>query len=493
MLVDDSERFLHSLESMLAKDYGLRSARSLDDARKALHPPPDAVVLDLRLDESHPERMDGLDLLKEIVQELPLVPVIIMTAYGDVATAVNCMRLGAADFIQKGGDNREITTRIQKALKGAKLSRRVAELEIDLQLVEPRKLVGDSKRMLEVKRLISGAARDGHVTVLITGETGTGKELVARAIHASGVRAEQPFIPVAASSLPASTLEAELFGYEPGAFTDARKRHTGYFERAHGGILFLDEIGDLDLSLQVKLLRFLEERIITRLGGQEEIQVDVQVITATNADLQTLLKQGKFREDLLYRLRVYEIPVPPLRDRREDIPILAAFFLEKLAREKRGPTDFVADALEALTRHSWPGNIRQLKHAIESAALKAMLSKHARIELSDLSEEVVRSANSPSTVAQGFPPTQLAEQVDLEEELAKTEFRFVRWALEKAGGQKGEAWRVLGLNDRFALRRRVLTLLTRFPQLKNEYPDVADSFVREQKRQSARIRPMRQI
>jgi two-component system, NtrC family, response regulator AtoC len=472
LLIDDNSKFLGALATALEGEFATKAAYSADEARHAWHPPPNAIVLDLRLDESQPERMEGTELLGEIVQEMPHVPVIILTAHGDVETAVQCMRTGAADFIVKGGNNRELLARISKAIKMAQISREYSELST---LVEPRRLLGDSAGMLRVRELIGGAALDGEVTVLITGETGTGKELVARAIHASGTRAQQPFVAVAVTALPATTLESELFGYEPGAFTDARKRHIGYFERAHGGVLFLDEIGDLEISLQVKLLRFLEERVITRLGGSEEVPIDVQVVAATNADLSDRVQRSLFRPDLLYRLQVYSIPVPPLRQRKDDVALLSKSFLAQARRGRSRHLELSASAIRVLHEFNWPGNIRQLKHAIESAVLQASLARRDRIEPADLPDEITHAGRAPSRSEVSAAPA-LQQPISLDRELARQELVYVKGALEATGNNKTEAASLLGLNDRFALRRRVLAILKRHPELGSGFPDITGYF-----------------
>jgi DNA-binding NtrC family response regulator len=474
LLVDDSDRFLGSLQTALAADYETRLAKSLEEARKAFHPPLDAVLLDLRLDERLPDRLDGLEFLKQVVADMPVVPVVIMTAYGDVDTAVKCMQLGAADFIQKGGDIRELKTRLQKVLETAQLSVRVSQLKHDLELVEPRKLVGDSDRMQEVRRLISSAAHDGNITVLIRGETGTGKEVVARAIHATGPRAEMPFIAVDVAGLPEQTLTSELFGHEPGAFTDAKKQHVGYAERAHRGVLFLDEIGDLAPSLQVKFLRFLEEKSFVRLGGTREINVDVQLIAATNANLESLVSARRFREDLLHRLKVYEILLPSLREHAQDIPELCAFFLKSFSKGWKGPMAVSPGALSALASFSWPGNVRQLRNVLEAARLRALQKGHATIDLEDLPSDILEPAlNASKPVAGQNKPT---GSLDLDLELARSELQIVEKAMLQTNRRKTDAWKLLGLNDRFALRRRVVGIFRRYPSLADEFARLSEDF-----------------
>lgn len=470
LLVDDNENFCRSLAAALSRDCEVKTAASLAEARGALFPLPDAVLLDLRLDDADPTNVEGLEFLRELRRQWPAIPVVMITGYGDVATAVECMREGAVDFIEKVADLREVRIRLERALEHAHLVQRMEALEEELKIVAPRELIGDSPQMREVKALVAAAAQDGNVTVLIEGETGTGKELVARAIHASGPRRSKPFVAVAIAALPATMVESELFGYEKGAFTGAQQRHIGHLERAHGGSLFLDEIDELEPSVQVKLLRFLEERVLTRLGGSKEIPVDVQIVAATNEDLGRLVREGRFREDLYHRLRVFEIRLPALRDRKSDIPLLVNHFFQKLGGPARGLSGVEPAALDLLCCYHWPGNVRELRNTIERSILKAGIAKHRRIEVGDLPAEL----REPATAG----TSHVAEDAALEEALARTELAEIERALEKAGGKKTEAWKLLGLNDRYALRRRVLRLLENYPRLAERFPRVREAYQR---------------
>jgi DNA-binding NtrC family response regulator len=320
--------------------------------------------------------------------------------------------------------------------------------------------------MQETKRLIQAVAQDGTVSVLIRGETGTGKELIARAVHANGRRSGGPFVPVPLNALPLPTLTAELFGYERGAFTDARNRHIGYLERAHGGVLFLDEIGDVEPDMQLKLLRFLEEREFHRLGGTSAVCLDVQVVAATNANLEARVAQGGFREDLYFRLKVHEILVPPLRERVDDIPLLVDHFLRLFGQQGKKIKPLAPTALEALKRFGWPGNVRQLKNSIESALFTTDLRGHREIAVEDLPADVrqLQAAPGPRARRPGQPG------FHIQEALARAELAFVTDALEVAQGQKARAWRLLGYHDRFAPLRRVQRIFARFPHLEQEFP-----------------------
>jgi DNA-binding NtrC family response regulator len=464
LLVDDNEAFRNSLKAALSREYEVKTGASRAEARTMLNPPPDTILLDLRLNDADPSNAEGLEFLRELRRDWPTIPVVMITGYGDIPTAVECMRLGAVDFIQKVADLREIKARLERALEHARLARRVAQLE---QEIEPRELIGESIRMREVKEFVAAAAREGNVTVLVVGETGTGKELVARAIHACGPRREGPFVAVHIAGLPETMVESELFGHERGAYTGAHQTVAGYLERAHGGVLFLDEVDELKADIQVKLLRFLEERKITRLGGSKEIPVDIQLVSATKAPLAERVSEGRFRADLYYRLRVLEIRLPPLRERCEDIPLLAVHFFKTFGGPARGVTGIAQEAMDLLCSYDWPGNVRELRNVIEAAILKATLRQHRQVEPSDLPVEIHGAIAGP---------TSRAERSLLEEALARAELAEVERALAQTGGKKTEAWKLLGLNDRFALRRRVRRILQSHPQLADQFPRVREAY-----------------
>jgi DNA-binding NtrC family response regulator len=464
LIVDDDEEFRSALGRLLRADYEIRHAGSLVEGLAGLSPPPDAVILDIRLTAEESNR-EGLVLLRHLHVELPRLPVVMVTAMGDVDLAVECIREGAVDFLQKRSDIRETRARIERALEHGRLTQRVEELERDLRRSEPWQMVGESPAAHELRRTADALGRDASVTVLIRGETGTGKELVARTIHAAGRRSAGPFVPVMINALPASMVEAELFGHEAHAFTDARHQRAGYFERAHGGVLFLDEVGELGVDLQIKLLRLLETRELHRLGGTRPLHLDVQVVAATNADLEASVRAGGFREDLYYRLRVHEIVVPPLRERRQDIPLLIAHFLDTFRLQGKRVWRIAPQAEARLQSLPWPGNVRQLKNAIESALVHAELHGHGRIELEDLAATV---APPPAGLAErargpGGPPA------DIQEALARAELAYIDQALAATGGRKAEAWKLLGYRDRFAPYRRIRRILERFPELAKEF------------------------
>ncbi len=454
LIVDDDRKYARDLARHL-KDIGqVELAYSEDDFRKIFTPYKfDLILLDLRLKEGK----EGIGLLEYIVEEDPSTVVIVISGYGDIATAVEALHKGAKTFLEKDKVSFfEIRIRSEHAIKENMAERRIRQLEASQEQSE---IIGNDPKIQKIRSLIRLVAQDGEATVLIRGDTGTGKELVARAIHRQGVRKDGPFVIVALTDVNTDTVTSELFGHEKGAFTGADSRHIGYFEQAHRGVLFLDEIGDIPLDIQVKLLRVIEQQSFRRMGGKKDIQVDVQLVTATNRPLERLVKEKKFREDLYYRLKVFEIYLPPLRERKGDIELLARHFLQQLKQKGRTRADgFTEDALDLMQRYRWPGNVRELKAAIESAGLRCRLEgcsiitpKHLMPLLMDHSE----AADDTGT--------------DLFKTLARVELEMVAQALERSGGRKTEAWKLLGYQNRFAMLRRVKKILS-------EYPDVADEF-----------------
>jgi len=365
-----------------------------------------------------------------------------------VETAVEAIKLGAYDYINKPFNQDELVISVRKALETSSLRREVRALR---HQQEERfgltNIVGDSPSMREVFRMIGKVGRSAASTVLITGESGTGKDLVAKAIHYASDRASGPFMNITCSALPENLLESELMGHERGAFTDARTSKQGLFELANGGTLFLDEIGDMGILLQAKLLRFLEEKTFKRVGGVRDIKVELRIIAATNRDLARAVKEGRFREDLYYRLKVIPIVLPPLRDRVEDIPRLARHFIDQFNREFKKSCKGVDEAAGALLqRHAWPGNVRELRNVIERAMI---LEDKAHLQEEDLPEEIRGVAASASPAAGGgftLP--------DGGYSLEKMEEDLVRQAMQKAGGNQSRAARLLAIS-RDALRYKI--------------------------------------
>jgi two-component system response regulator HydG len=399
--------------------------------------PSDVVVTDLRM-----VPVDGIEVVRRLREHDPDATVVVVSAHGTIATAVEAMRSGAIDFLEKPFSPDVLRARVEKAIeiarerKGARTATARAEAlaEDRAREMDPTGLVGRSPAMLRVLEQIRRVApTDG--TVLVLGESGTGKELAARAIHAQSARREGPFVSVSCSAIPEGLLESELFGHERGAFTGAIRRKLGRFELAHQGTLFLDEVGEISPTIQVKLLRVLQERRFERVGGEETIEVDVRVVSATNRDLAARIADGAFREDLYYRLAVIPLTLPPLRDRPGDVEALAEWFVEKLApRVGRRVVGFTPEALDLLRRHRWPGNVRELENVVEQALVFA---DGERIRPQDLPDGIRGAPPAP-------PPVETGDR-GLVEVLEDVERRLVLDAYERAKGVKAEAARLLGI------------------------------------------------
>ena len=364
MVVDDDLSMCNFLRTFLVeRGYSAVTVGSADEAVKRYHAErPAAVILDVVM----PGTMDGLDALaafKKIDRE---VPIIVLSGQGRTTTVVQAMKLGASDFVSKPFDETDLEVPLANALKQRQLSREVASLREQLQSQEHHKMLfGHSEKMAEVRDLIERVA-DTDVTCLVRGESGTGKELVARAIYASSLRRDKPFVKVNCAALPTELLESELFGFERGAFTGAIQQKPGKFEFANHGTMFLDEIGDMSFPLQAKLLQVLQDGEFSRLGGKHDVHVDVRVIAATNKDLERHVADGHFREDLFFRLNVVCISMPPLRDRRDEIPLLCDYFLKKYSVQYNKPyTELSPDTMRMFMDHDWPGNIRELENLIK--------------------------------------------------------------------------------------------------------------------------------
>jgi DNA-binding NtrC family response regulator len=386
LIADDQQDVLEALRFLLkAEGYQIESASSpravIQNVEKNQY---DAVLLDLNYTRDTTSGQEGLDLLERLRQMDSSLPVIVMTAWGSVDLAVEAMRRGARDFVQKPWDNARLLSTVRTQVELGKTLRRAEKLEAENEILRgewTRDLIAESPAMKPVLQIIARVG-PSEANVLITGEHGSGKGVIARAMHAASARSQQPLVTVNTGGLSEGIFESELFGHVKGAYTDAKADRAGRFELADGGTLFLDEIANVPMSQQAKLLRVLETGEFERVGSSKTRSVNVRILSATNANLREEVEAGRFREDLLYRLNTIEIAIPPLRDRREDIPLLAQHFLSRSATKyRKDVTGFTKDAMQALLRHTWPGNVRELEHAMERAVLMA---NGAEVRESDL-------------------------------------------------------------------------------------------------------------
>jgi two-component system response regulator HydG len=432
LLVDDEQSALQMYGALLREDgVPVLTAATAERARALAKGEPrlGLVVLDLVLPD-----VEGLELFRELRAARPEVPLVMLTAYGSVDSAVQALREGAYHYFTKPADIEQWRATVRRSLERRSLEEENRALRERLGEAGAGELIGRSSKMEELRERL---ARYGNsqATVLIQGESGTGKELAARAIHRASLRREGPFVGVNCGALPAQLLESELFGYEKGAFTGAVATKPGLFELAHGGTIFLDEIGECSPELQVRLLRVLQEKEVQRLGGTRRVPTDFRLVAATNRRLEEEVKAGRFREDLFYRVNVMDVAMPPLRERREDIPLLAAFFLERFARrEGKALRGIAGAALERLSCHDWPGNVRELENAIERGVVVA---PGPFIEVADLPPHL-RPAAAAAAPAADFAGRDVT--------LAEVEKALVAAAMERHGGNKSQAARALGIS-----------------------------------------------
>jgi len=441
LIAEDNEQTAQQLRSLLEGPLGLR-VDVAEDGKQAL----DALkrnFYSLFLTDLKMPRLDGMELIQQIEELQIPVTVVVMTGHGSVENAVEAMRRGAFDFLTKPLDVDRLELIIRRALKERALRDEVVYLRDQLQMRQAfRNIITKNPQMLSVLELVNHI---GHTatTVLIEGETGTGKELIARAIHqASSNLRPGPLVVVNCAALPENLLESELFGHEKGSFTGAIAQRKGRFEQAHGGTIFMDEVGEIPMAMQVKLLRFLQERVFERVGSTEPIEVDVRVIAATNRSLAKMVKQGTFREDLFYRINVVRIDLPPLRERPEDIPLLVRHFCEKYALPGEPPKEVSPAAMEILLNYAWPGNVRELENVVERACVTC---REKTIGPEYLSPELSQphATSSPFKVDLNRPLPEL-----LREATAEIERRYIRKALRKTRGNVGRCAKICGLSRR---------------------------------------------
>ncbi|MCS6285125.1 MAG: sigma-54-dependent Fis family transcriptional regulator [Nitrospira sp.] len=447
LLIDDEARVRTSLKMVLEPNYEILQAADAQEGLETFRKEgPDLVLLDVILPGT-----DGLAVLETLRAESRMTPVIMLTGTKSVKTAVDAMKLGAADYLSKPFDVEELRIVVDRALSSQALEREVKQLRAQVvQRYAFHNLIGKSQGMQEIYAKIEQVA-DSRTTVLITGESGTGKELVAKALHYNSGRRERPFIALNCAALPETLIESELFGHEKGSFTDATARRVGQFELANTGTLFLDEIGDLSAMTQAKLLRVLQEREFTRIGGVQSIKVDVRIVAATNRNLEEMVRKGQFREDLYYRINVISLFLPPLRERGEDIPLLAKHFLAKRVEEEKRPhIEFGKEALEVLTRYPWPGNVREMENIIEQAFIWSQ-------NCPQITQEHLPTILKSDSRSSSLRDDTLAGRMSLEKAVMEFEREIILDALKRTNYVQTHAANLLGISRRM-LKYRMDTL-----------------------------------
>ena len=473
VLVVDDDAQIRSLLTDLLKEagYTVRSAKTGAEATASVAKQrPDLVMMDVKLPD-----MDGLDVLKSIKRERPELEVIVMTAFGGSSSAIKAMEHGAYDYVTKPFEIDDLLATLRRVFEHAAMSEEVSALRLELgkSAAERERIVGSSRPMLEVYKLI-GKVAGSDATVLITGESGTGKELVAEALHRASKRNPYPLVKVSCAALPESLLETELFGHEKGSFTGAMTMRKGRFESANKGTIFLDEIGEMTLGTQTKLLRILQEHEFERIGSNTPIKVDIRVIAATNRDLAEEVDEGNFREDLYYRLNVIHIHMPPLRDRMDDIPQLVEHFLAKYrAKPDAIPTPISQEAVARLLEHDWPGNVRELENAIERAVVlsrgNTIMPEHLPLAESPVSaggRARSRKADAKAVASKNGEPDEVEVEAggtngtgdgavngehangSFKEAVESLERKLIAEALERNGGNRSKAAEELGIYRR---------------------------------------------
>jgi DNA-binding NtrC family response regulator len=443
LIVDDEKLIRWSLRKNLAgAGYEVLEAKDGQQALEVLEDEgADLMLLDIRM-----PKKSGLEVLTHMVEHHPEIPVVLMTAFSSVEGAVDAMKCGAFDYLMKPFNHDEVLLVVRKALHATRLQRELALLQHERQIeFGTENFVGKSEKIQEVCRLVNKIAASTATTVLVLGESGTGKDLAAKAVHYSSDRATQPFVNITCSALPEPLLESELMGHEKGAFTGARERKRGLFEVADGGTVFLDEIGDMGVGLQAKLLRILEEKSFRRVGGTNDLQVDVRIVAATNRNLEQAVREGAFREDLYYRLMVIPVEIPPLRERLEDIPLLITHFIDRFNIEFRKKTHgLTSDAMDCCQQYGWPGNVRELRNVVERAMI---LENKEFLELEDLPHALREAFESFDVSESGRGvATATFELPDAGFGLRAMEEQMVRQALEKTDGNQSRAAELLDIS-----------------------------------------------
>lgn len=451
LIVDDEKTVRYAFRRTFEEEYAIQEAGNGEEAILAIEADcPDVILMDIRM-----PIMDGLSALKIIKQKFPDIQVILMTAYTDTGTAMQAMKEGAFDYIIKPFDNAEIRQTLQKACHLVGLMGKVQEVDEDAESApDEDHIVGSSREIIKVSKLI-GQLAQSDLPALIVGETGVGKELVARAIFQHSARAAGLFMVVNCASLPDTLIESELFGYESGAFTGAIKQRIGRFEQCHDGTLFLDEVGELPIQVQAKVLRVLQDGRFERLGGNRTFHSNVRIIAATNCDLDDMVHNGSFRRDLYHRLNVFPITIPPLRERQDDIPLLVKYFVERYGNKVDPPVGTITpEAVTKLAQYLWPGNIRELQNVIRRAIV---LSRSSMITADDCQTEMSVSNDGQETrtidslIEESF---QSGESAPYQQVLSKVECALITKSLLLSQGNQVQAAKLLGIS-RLTLRKKL--------------------------------------
>ncbi|MFN3480149.1 MAG: sigma-54-dependent transcriptional regulator [Thermodesulfovibrionales bacterium] len=442
LIVDDEANAVKVLSAILSKaGYKTAGAESTDRAINMIHEfDIDTIITDLKM----PGR-DGIELFEYVRSNFPDIPVIFLTAYGTVESAVNAMTCGAFYYFIKPPDYPKLMSILDRAVEQKKLKRELAYLRSQLNEGREIRILGKTPGIQNVIDTIE-AIKNSESSVLIQGETGTGKELIARLLHYKSIRKDKPFVAVNCASIPKELIESELFGYEKGAFTGAFSRRIGRFEEAEGGTIFLDEIGELEMSLQAKLLRVLQEKEIERLGSNKKIKVNFRLVSSTNRDLSKGIREGWFREDLYYRINVVEIKMPPLRDRKDDIPLLVSEFIKEFSLRENKIITVPEDVMNILNNYHWPGNIRQLKNVIERAVV---ICRGDRITMHDLPDELKRNIVVNRVDTKQISPPFDSVLIPLRD----LELEAVKEALKLCNGNKSKAAKMLGISRKALYKR----------------------------------------
>ena len=472
IIIDDDSEYRTRLAEILEDDYEVLHATMIKTGRLRIEQGADLVLLDIRFGKDVNNR-DGLDLLEEIVALRPTLPVVMMTGYADLSTALRSLKTGAADFIQKDNfDLRQLEPLVSKTIQRFRLQFRVDVIERRLKQHEASELIGSSKPIQQIRENIDAIASNGVLNVLITGETGTGKEVVARMIHSRGPRAKKPFISVSVAALSAETIDSELFGSTHVSSKDMN--HVGFLEQANGGVLFLDEISELGIALQGKLLRAIDENSFSKVGSPQKLHVNLQVIAATNKDIGAAVSRGEFRQDLFFRLNGFHLQLPPLRECVSDVPAMVESFLHELRSQGRTRIQEIDDeAIHLLMGYQFPGNVRELRSIIERSVLMAQSRLQRSVTKNDLPLELLDTVNQTSHFSIRWAGK---SKVLLDREIAIAELMMLDVAMRTTAGRKSEACDLLGITYRHALPRKIARIRRDFPDVLFQFKELIEYF-----------------